>query len=257
MATARVEDGDRAERPDAGNRRQAVPFDPDHFARTSQSTDHLERFQTIYRTNFWAGPTSRSGAGAGADQTMSLRAELPKLFRRWAIGSLLDLPCGDGSWMAAVDLEGVDYLGADLVPELVDLNRARRDGRRYQQLDLVTSALPSVDLIFCRDCLVHFSAADICAAVDNVRRAGIRYLLTTTFPSEPSHVDIVTGDWRPLNLERAPFDFPPPVDRIVEGCTEAGGLFPDKSLGLWRVADLPKPVAASAERTPPSTLRGT
>jgi hypothetical protein len=49
----------------------------------------------------------------------------------------------------------------------------------------------------------------------------------------------VTGDWRPINLERAPFNWPAPVELIVEECTESGGVFADKSLGLWRIDALP------------------
>lgn len=223
-----------------GDRRHTVPFDPDHFSRAAaEPADALTKFRMIYRTNFWSGPASRSGAGSDLEQTAAIRTELPELLRRWSIRSLLDLPCGEGSWMATVDLGPVEYLGADLVPEVVAANRARGDGRSYLELDLTTSPLPAVDLLFCRDCLVHLSTADIRRALANVRRAGIRYLLTTTFSDEPTNLDIVTGDWRPLNLERPPFGFPPPIDRIVERCTEGGGLFADKSLGLWRVAELP------------------
>lgn len=105
-------------------------------------------------------------------------------------------------------------------------------------LDLTTSPLPAADLLLCRDALVHLSFADIGRALANLRRAAIPWLLTTTFPEEPSNEDIVTGDWRPLNLERAPFHFPPPARLLNEGCTEGDGRFADKSLGLWRVADL-------------------
>lgn len=48
----------------------------------------------------------------------------------------------------------------------------------------------------------------------------------------------MTGDWRPLNLERPPFNFPPPAELLAEGCTEAEGRFLDKSLGLWAIKDL-------------------
>jgi hypothetical protein len=47
------------------------------------------------------------------------------------------------------------------------------------------------------------------------------------------------GDWRLLNLEAAPFGFPPADAILNEECTEAGGAYADKSLGVWRVADLP------------------
>jgi hypothetical protein len=106
-------------------------------------------------------------------------------------------------------------------------------------LDLTRSPLPPADLLLCRDCLVHLSYTDIAEAIDNVRRSTIEYLLTTTFTAESGFRDIVTGDWRPLNLETPPFSFPRPVELLREQCTEQNGAFADKSLGLWRVRDLP------------------
>ena len=105
-------------------------------------------------------------------------------------------------------------------------------------LDLTRDALPPADLLLCRDCLVHLSYADIRRALANVARSGIPYVLTTTFPGAKANEDIVTGDWRVINLEAAPFGFPPPLHLLNEGCTEAGGLFADKSLGLWRTEAL-------------------
>jgi len=49
----------------------------------------------------------------------------------------------------------------------------------------------------------------------------------------------VTGDWRLLNLQRPPFNFPPPLRLMNERCTESRGAFGDKSLGLWLVGQLP------------------
>ena len=225
-------------------RRHAVPFDPEYFARRHAAGEALDAeatFRRIYETNHWAGAESRSGQGAGGDQTSVLRQALPALWRSFGVTRVLDLPCGDWSWMADVDLAGIDYTGGDLLPELAARNTARfgGPGRRFLPLDLTTSLLPAADLLLCRDCLVHFSLADIGRALANLRRAPIRYLLTTTFPGEPANLDITTGDWRPLNLERPPFGFPPPLALLVEGCTEGDGRFRDKSLGLWRVADLP------------------
>ena len=71
------------------------------------------------------------------------------------------------------------------------------------------------------------------------RDRGVDYLLTTTFPSCDQNEDIVTGDWRLLNLQRPPFNFPPPLRLMNERCTESRGAFGDKSLGLWLVGQLP------------------
>jgi hypothetical protein len=71
-----------------------------------------------------------------------------------------------------------------------------------------------------------------------VRASGARYLITTTFLEREANADVVDGNWRPLNLERAPFGFPPPAAVLIEGCEEEGGAYADKALGAWAVADL-------------------
>ena len=64
-------------------------------------------------------------------------------------------------------------------------------------------------------------------------------LLATTFTGCDKNEDIVTGDWRIISLEIEPFNFPKPIRLINEKCTEGGGTYSDKSLGLWEVASLP------------------
>jgi hypothetical protein len=142
--------------------------------------------------------------------------------------------------MQLVDFLGISYIGADLLTEVVQpLQAAHTDStHRFVVLDLTQDRLPQADMILCRDCLVHLSFLDIRLAVHNVVQSGIEYLMTTTFPGCEVNEDIVTGDWRPINLERPPFDFPPPSELINEGCSEGNGLFADKSLGIWHTADL-------------------
>jgi SAM-dependent methyltransferase len=204
--------------------------------------DLAERFELIYRTNLWGAETSQSGLGSELDATASLRRDLTRLLRSLNVTSILDLPCGDFAWMAQTDLSGIHYLGADIVPDIVAANAARytrASETGFRQLDLVSDPLPAADLILCRDCLVHLSFANIHRAIANVKRSGARWLLTTTFPDASRNRDIEDGDWRVLNFHHAPFLFPAPLTVINEGCTEAGGDYADKSLALWRVADLP------------------
>lgn len=225
------------------DRRHSVPFDPEYFARRAALGERLspvEAFRHAWQANLWSGDESRSGPGSGLDQTATLRSELPALLHRLGVASLLDVPCGDWRWMSTVDLGQLDYTGGDLLEELVELNQRRYGGplRRFLQLDLTKSVLPRADLLLCRDCLVHLSFADIGRALANIHRSEITWLLTTTFPAQSRNLDIVTGDWRPINLQAEPFEFPPPQESINEGCTEGNGAFADKSIALWRVADL-------------------
>lgn len=196
-----------------------------------------EVFTTILQENVWGSPETPSGLGSELDATAAVRRELPELLKRHGVRSVLDIPCGDGGWMAEVDLDG--YVGADIVAELIERNRQRFPGRRFVVLDLTKDPLPLVDLVFCRDCLVHLSYANIGHAIANLRASGARWLLTTTFPGRGANVDIADGDWRPLDFQDEPFRWPQPLEVLNENCQEEGGAYTDKSLGLWRISDLP------------------
>jgi hypothetical protein len=199
-----------------------------------------EIFTSIYTKNTWGGSDSHSGTGSDLYQTRRIAKAIPALCARLGVSRLLDIPCGDFHWMSTVDLGRIDYTGADIVDDLIRLNRERyaRPGVRFDRINLITDPLPRVDLVFCRDCLVHLPQTDVFAALQNVCRSGAEYLLTTTFTGSHDNEDVPTGGWRPLNLELAPFELPEPLVVINEGCTEGHGYFVDKSLGLWRVADI-------------------
>lgn len=202
-----------------------------------RSTEEI--FTSIFRRHAWGGTASVSGPGSDLSQTGRLVATLRTLMEAHDVKSLLDIPCGDFHWMRRVDLQGLSYVGADIVRELIVQNQHYAGkGMTFRHMDLLVHPLPKVDLILCRDCLVHFSFDDIFRALQNLCASGSRFLLTTTFPLRPQNLPIPTGKWRTLNLERAPFCLPPPVVVLDEGCTEGGGEYADKSLGLWRLSDV-------------------
>lgn len=196
-------------------------------------------FTRIYERNGWRGEESVSGTGSDSQQTRRLIALLPELFREYQIRSILDVPCGDFHWMRHVDLTGIAYLGGDIVEDLIARNQRHvSDTVAFRRIDLLNDPLPNVDLILCRDCLVHFSFESIFQALDNICASDATHVLTTTFPARRRNRAIQTGQFRPLNLERAPFFLPPPLRLLEEGCTEGRGRYGDKSLGLWRIADI-------------------
>ena len=202
-----------------------------------------ERFRRIHDTNLWGAAASMSGLGSEFDATAVLRAELPRLLRKLAITSLLDAPCGEARWINHADL-GVRTVGVDIVPALIEplqaVAAAGDIGGEYHLADITRDPLPGCDAILCRDCLVHLSFANIERAIANFKASGATWLIATTFPEWQINADCDDGDWRALNFERAPFDWGPPVELLNENCQEAGGGWRDKSLGVWRIAELGK-----------------
>jgi len=201
------------------------------------------RFRLIYDHNLWGDEESRSGSGSNLTNTAAIREQLPPLFERLGVRTLLDAPCGDYHWFKEMDLDLEHYYGGDVVKPLIAANRRCYGdiNRTFEVVDLTCDPLPEVDLIFCRDLLVHLSEEQIRQVVRNIKSSGARYLLTTTFTSEQrGNPDIPAGIWRPLNLTRPPFNFPPPLEILDEGYREEGGQYADKSLGLWEVVALPE-----------------
>lgn len=204
-----------------------------------------ERFLLIDRLGIYRDKESRSGEGSSLAETEALRRTLPALLDANGIRSLLDIPCGDFHWMRTVDLGSRDYVGADIVPEIIAENQRRfgRPKRKFVVLDGAVDPLPLVDLIFCRDLLIHLSLADITRLLRNFVASEPRFLLVTHYCGRRENADIASGDFRPVNLCAPPFNFPPPILVINEESRQAEGLFPDRSMALWELSAIRELIA--------------
>gem|GEM_PF-232252 len=196
-----------------------------------------EVFSVIHRKNAWGDCESVSGPGSGIIRTSAFRDQIPLLLEELGVRTLLDAGCGDFNWLKQVDLGLDSYIGVDVVEELVvELGRKyANERRRFLNLDISCDRLPQADLILCRDCLVHLSFSQISAALRNFRRSNSTYLLTTTFTRFVDNADIAMGEWRPINLQEPPFNFPAPLRLIDEKRSESGEDYSDKHLGLWEL----------------------
>lgn len=205
--------------------------------------DLAARFERIQQTNLWGAPTSVSGLGSEDRATTEIREALPGLLQRVGARSLLDAPCGDAGWIGSMQLE-IDYTGIDIVPSLIEANSARAARGelrgRFLVADITRGSLPACDVILCRDCLVHLSFQNIARAIARFRASGAQFLFVTTFAEWEDNRDCEDGDWRALNMTKAPFHWPAPRELIDERCDEGGGGWRDKSIGLWRLDELPE-----------------
>ena len=175
-------------------------------------------FSFIYKHNLWENEESVSGRGSTLARTTVIRKEIPSLFKELNVHSLLDAPCGDFNWMRQIELELEMYIGVDVVPELIFRNNEMfaSPTKKFILLDISKDTLPSVDVILCRDCLIHFSLEDIDATIKNFKRSKSKYLLATNHIDVKKNVEIRTGEWRSVNLQLPPFNFPAPLKLIIE-----------------------------------------
>ena len=207
-------------------------FDKRAIARVDSLRD---RFTLIYSRNAWGSKESVSGSGSTFAMTTSIRSLLPIIFEKFEIKSILDAPCGDFNWMKLVDLNGISYLGGDIVePLIADLNRNFASKFiSFMQFDITTDSFPKSDLVLNRDCLFHLSYRDIQLTLSNFLKSDSKYLLSTSHENRGKFInaDIRSGGFRLIDLFDSPFCFP--TNFHFEIPEPGEGSLPPRNLYLW------------------------
>ena len=197
-------------------------------------------FNRIADTNHWGNAESVSGDGSTLEYTFNLRHEFPRFIRAFDIRSMFDAPCGDFNWMRSVEFpEAFSYLGGDIVPSLIEANRARfeTDARRFRDFDITADTFPDVDLWFCRDCLFHLPLDAITAALRGFCNSHIPYVMTTTHLNVTNfkNRDIEAGGFRLLDLHIAPYRLP---REVLYRIPDYVFPYPQRELCVWSRAQV-------------------
>jgi hypothetical protein len=188
-----------------------------------------EIFETIVNNNHWRSAGTVCGNGSTMAYTDYLRQHLGAFLEKHNINSMFDAPCGDYTWMSETHLpSGLKYIGGDIVESLIDKNKTLYPDVEFCVVDIAQDLLPDVDLLFCRDCLIHLSHADIKRVFENIVLSNIKYVMMTSYANS-DNMDIKTGDFRGVNFLTAPYDFALPIDSIEDWIPG----YPPRSMCLW------------------------
>jgi SAM-dependent methyltransferase len=195
----------------------------------TESDMRRRTFQEVYQRNLWGsdrGAKFFSGAGSRGDALLVYAQQMADLLRGHCaeLGrslTVVDLGCGDFQVGRALleALPGLEYVGCDIVPELIAHNNAAyaTDKISFRQLDIISDPLPNGDVCLVRQVLQHLSNRDIAAFLE---RADYRWIyLTEGHPAVRTgtvNPDILAGhdvrfDWRTgrgrgVELDRPPFN---------------------------------------------------
>jgi hypothetical protein len=191
------------------------------------------RFERIYYTKgFGSDRESISGAGSSLKNTESIRDFLPKVVKQLEIKTIFDVPCGDLNWLSRINLDVELYIGADIVPEIIENNRRLygTDRKIFTICDATRGEIPQVDLILCRDLFIHLPNDAVIKVIKNFKNSGSKFLLASTY-ADVENSDLQTKGRRFLNLQQPPFSFPKPLQLFKEN-------EPLKFIGLWKLPDI-------------------
>ena len=222
-----------------------LQLDPPACEISSQMT---EAFDTIYRTGKWANGMplqeppyyysygnvtsmlrlSSSGVGSNiGKQTVDSLRLISETIREYKVRSMLDLPCGDVNWQfQSWEIDSLEaYVGGDVSRLVIEHDRrkfAHHHNKRFLVWDLSRCPIPQVlnistgkfrpfDLVHMRDVIQHISIDEGVRVVAEMRRSGIKFLITTHYDVAENNGGIRNGGFYRNNMEKPPFSLGKPL----------------------------------------------
>lgn len=221
-------------------------------ARRDAARAPAEVFSDIYRKNRWGGAPGTFCSGAGSsdprivDPYVACVSEFLRNFPADHKPRLVDLGCGDFTvGRRLLDLCR-EYVGIDVVPELIAHLRATvNDPRvRFECLDVTSAELPAGDVCFIRQVLQHLSNAQISAVLPRLARYPTVFV-TEHYPAGPPktpNLDKVHGADIRLDqnsgvyLGTPPFELPgATLELVLEVPDGAGPPYPPGVIRTFRL----------------------
>jgi len=178
-------------------------------------------FRHTYREGKWGGDDGRfdSGPGSVGEAAELYARTINEFIERNGIQSVVDLGCGDFQVGTRIVNNELNYVGVDVVDELIELNQRRFGSDRisFVCLDITQDPLPDGELCLLREVLQHLSNSQIARVLQAV--AKYPYVIYTDYQPAASasfapNRDIVHGHdtrlWKnsAVCLDQPPFNIP-------------------------------------------------
>jgi hypothetical protein len=159
-----------------------------------------------------------------------------------------------------MDMPGVSYVGTDSSARVISDNTTSYGGenRRFFTSHITADILPPADVVMSRESFSRLPYAYILMILRNFLRSPINWFLFSTHSNATNREISEPGTWRQLNLQKPPFNFPPPVEELVDYISG----HPVRMLALWSreqlefaLAQISPPQPSLAPAAPVSRFR--
>jgi ubiquinone/menaquinone biosynthesis C-methylase UbiE len=164
-------------------------------------------FTQTYKENKWGSSESRSGPGSNLAYTEGIRRIIVELIEG-GVETIWDCSCGDWNWMKEISDRLPNYVGNDIVEELIGVNSEKfgSDRVKFRCGDMVSGLKEledsSIDLILCRHTLEHLPTDYSIEVVREIRRVAKKALITSNTHQGNSPINPNGSNARVINLEK-------------------------------------------------------
>jgi SAM-dependent methyltransferase len=175
-------------------------------------------FTDIYTNGIWgrdAYGQGTSGPGSSLAQGQPFIEYVQDFLQNHAIQSVVDLGCGDWVLAQKISWGDRDYIGIDVVENLVKKNQSlyASDTIHFLHLDAAIESIPAADLLICKDMLMHLPNSAVLRILSELKRFKYCLFVNDVNPSGVArgiaNSDTHTGGFRYLDLTQPPFNVVP------------------------------------------------
>ena len=151
-----------------------------------------------------------SGPGSLIKNTNNLIQNLPLIFKKYNIKSIIDVPCGDFNYMKEINLDNIEYNGYDISKKAIEIClKYQKDNIKFNILDATIEQLKYSDLIICKDLFLHLSFKDTEKILQNIINTKCKYFAVSRYDNgNVINIDKNSGlGARAIEITGEPFNF--------------------------------------------------
>jgi FkbM family methyltransferase len=170
----------------------------------SSTEDFRNIFGRIYKLDSWS---NGSGPGSRTKNVIEYRSFLERFIVENDIKTVTDFGCGDWQFSRFIDWSGISYTGIDVVSEVIERNASFTAANVSFEVFEALTDLPGGDLLIAKEVLQHLPNSIVNDYLDAFC-SSYKFVLVVNGaePLSQVNLDINPGEYRPLRLEKPPFN---------------------------------------------------
>jgi|LakMenEpi03Aug12_release.lakeMendotaPanAssembly.Ray.scaffolds.fasta_scaffold104823_3 hypothetical protein len=177
--------------------------------------EYQKLFTPTYTGDLWRGARgeSKSGGGSSLSYAENFKNTLEITISDFEVETIFDCSCGDWNWMRSIKDILPNYLGVDVVQEIIDVNTEKFSAENINFVcndmlsELKSKPNDSIDLVICRQTFEHLSNGYIIDVLNEIKRVG-KYLIINSNNTISENVEFTADglNSRNINMDLEPFE---------------------------------------------------
>jgi SAM-dependent methyltransferase len=167
-------------------------------------------FDNIYKKGIWNNNDSTiplSGPGSSINATKDIAKELNDFIYKNTCKSVLDLGCGDLTWIKNTQFfndSHIEYTGVDIVESLINNHKNEHINKKFICSNIITFN-KNASLVIIRDVIFHLKIKDIEDLFNNIR-GSFEYIAITSCNNDSNNDNLNFFHFAERNIFKPPFN---------------------------------------------------